>query len=132
MKKRIWFKFWTYFVLPDYLIVFSLLFMLGTHSFTIYMIQEVKGLAVSKEEANNLIKYVEGNPVMAYVFTLQRYQQIAIHLLAPSILVGCYYYMRNKLKKHQVLLTSIAMIFFIMMFINFVNDAAYFVTYMYK
>ena len=116
-------------IFADVLIAFAFIFMLANKFMTIYMINDLTDTLPSQEEVNNLIKYVEGNPLMAWAFTLDRYYQLLFNLIIPALMIGAYYLTRKRINDISVI-NALALTIFLMLLTNFVNDGAHLLAFL--
>ena len=116
----------------DYIMIIAFLLMVSNHGITQFLIAKHTSIETTQEEANNLIKYVEANPIAAKILLIKKFQLVYSTIIAPAIFLGFYYYIRKKyINNHEVL-----MMFSIIMgsafFLNFVNDFSYLLGFLFK
>ena len=113
----------------DWLVLISIVLMVSNHSITIFLISTHTTVEQTQEQADNLIKLVEQNPLGTLILQMDKLRLIYSYFFAPAILIGFYYYMRKKYKDKQDILTMWAIIIFTIFSLNFLNDSTYLLAY---
>ncbi len=106
----------------DYLVIISLLFMVFNHSATQFLINKHTIIEQTQEQADNLIKYVEANPVGTLILQLDKFRYIYSFFIVPGMLIGFYYYIRKKYFYNHDVLNMWAIMIFVTFALNFLND----------
>ncbi len=110
----------------DYIMGFAMILMLATHASMQFIVVKHSSYAKEQVQAENIIKVVEQNPVVAKVFNLNKFKYFYSFFFAPSVLFAFYYYLRRKwINKNRDFLTAMSVFFLVFLFSNFLNDFSY-------
>ena len=111
-------------ILADYIFIAGLLFLVGAHLATNFMItyyqEEAERVGIAKE----VVLEMEVNPVARFFMGFERFRLIYSYIFAPMVLSGLYWIIRNKYKDSILAIEAYAISFFMMGFLNFLNDAS--------
>ncbi len=110
--------------LADWLVLISLVFMVFNHSATQFLINKHTTVEQTQQQADNLIKLVEANPVGALVLQIDKFRYIYSFVIVPGMMIGFYYYIRKKYIEKQDILTMWGIMIFTTFALNFLNDFA--------
>ena len=116
-------------LVADYLVIVSLLLMIANHSITNFLISTHTTVQETQEQADNLVKLVEANPLGALALQMGKLKYIYSYFFAPGMMLGFYYYIRKKYKENQDVLTMYGIMIFTWFSLNFLNDATYLLAY---
>ena len=108
--------------LADWLIIISLFFMIFNHSATQFLVNKHTTVEQTQKQADNLIKYVEANPVGALVLQIDKFRYVYSFFIFPSMLLGFYYYIRKRYLQNHDVLTMWGIMIFVTFALNFLND----------
>ena len=108
--------------LADWLVIISLFFMVFNHSATQFLVNKHTTVEQTQKQADNLIKYVEANPVGALVLQIDKFRYIYSFVILPGMMIGFYYYIRKKYIEKQEVLMMWAIMIFTTFALNFLND----------
>ena len=106
----------------DWLIIVSLILMVFNHSATQFLINKHTTIEQTQQQADNLIKLVEANPVGALMLQLNKFRYIYSFFIVPGTLIGFYYYIRKKYFYNKDVLNMWAIMIFTTFALNFLND----------
>ena len=106
----------------DWLIIVSLVLMVFNHSATQYLVNKHTTVEQTQQQADNLIKLVEANPIGALVLQLNKFRYVYSFFIVPSMLIGFYYYIRKRYSNNQDVLNMWAIMIFVTFALNFLND----------
>ncbi len=111
----------------DWMVFLTILFMLATRFFTIFLvfdISEETGVEIEK-----VVKVYESNPIAVWVLNLHKIGYVLTTLVAPAFIIALYYTFRRAVIKGKFSVEYLGYyvtVFFVMMLINVINDAAYY------
>ena len=106
----------------DWLVIISLFFMVFNHSATQFLINKHTTIEQTQQQADNLIKLVEANPLGALILQLDKFRYIYSFFIVPATLLGFYYYIRKKYFYNKDVLMMWAIMIFTTFALNFLND----------
>lgn len=110
--------------LADWLVIVSLVLMVFNHSATRFMIERHTTIEQTQQQADNLIKLVEANPLGVFALQITKLKYIYSYFFAPGMMLGFYWFIRKRHKENQDVLTMFGIIIFSWFSLNFLNDAA--------
>ena len=106
----------------DYLILFALILMIATHSFTQFLVNKHMTTTQTQEDARALLQFVELNPLGALFLQFSKLKYIYSYFFAPAVFIGFWYYLRKRYWDKQDMLYMNAIIIFTFLLLNFFND----------
>lgn len=110
---------------PDYIIIAAFILLIGIHFATNFVAAYHSTKEQAQEQANTMALSLEQNPWMAWLFNFNKFRLLYSIVIAPAFLFGIYYYFRCKLIEKDIeALTALAVMFFVALSLNFMNDAA--------
>ena len=109
-------------LIADWLVLISLILMIFNHSATQFLITKHSTIEQTQEQADNLIKLVEANPVGTIILQMEKFRYIYSFFIVPSMLLGFYYYIRKKYFYNHDVLNMWGIMIFVTFALNFLND----------
>lgn len=110
--------------LSDYLVILSVLMLLGAHGLTNFFVSYHKDVAKDLKIQEKAALMYEANPVMRTFLELGNFQVIFSYVIIPSVFTMFYYFHRKKLVADGNIhaLNSMAVMIFMAFMIDFMND----------
>ena len=116
----------------DCIILVALFLMLGSHSITQYLIAKYTSNEQIIETGKAIIAAGEQNPIAALLLQFNKAKFLYSYVIAPSLLIGIYWFFRNKYGQNQEVLEGFAITTAMVFLINFFNDASYLMGFLLK
>ena len=96
--------------------------MVFNHSATQFLVNKHTTIEQTQEQADNLIKLVEQNPIGMLILQLDKFKYVYSFFIFPAMLLGFYYYLRKRYFKNTDVLNMWAIMVFVVFALNFLND----------
>ena len=109
---------------PDYIFIVGLMFLIGVHLATNFMITYYQGEAEKVGIAKEVVLEMEANPVARFFLSFERFRVIYSYIIVPMVLTGLYWVIRNKYKYNILAIEAYAISFFMLGFLNCLNDVS--------
>lgn len=106
----------------DYMVVLTIIFLLGAHLITAYLISSYSTAAEKAGVAKSAVMEYEANPIARFMFSTERFRLMYTYIMMPALVAGIYYYIRTKYFEQMDVVTSFAIIFMMVGLCNFLND----------
>jgi len=107
----------------DYLVIVSVLMLLGAHWITMFMIGYYRSAAESVEQAEAVVQAFESNPFMAWVLNITKVNFMLSIVVVPAYVLTLYVLARRYLiNRNPELLGMVALLVFFITFLDFTHD----------
>jgi len=74
--------------------------------------------------ASEIVLEMEANPVARFFLGFERFKAIYSYIIVPTILTGLYWVIKNKYRDSILAIEAYAISFFMLGFLNFLNDGS--------
>ena len=108
----------------DYIICGALLLMMLTHGTTHYLIAKYTSNEMVAGEVKAFIELREANPLASLALQFEKAKIVYSVVLAPSIILGTYFYMRRRYIEKEEVFELFATTTALAFGLNFFNDAS--------
>ena len=108
----------------DYIVIAALLLLIGAHMTTNYLVWHMQSVAERIGAAEQIVLQYEANQVARFFLQFEGYKIIFSYVLAPGLLAGLYWFIRNKYTTDKIVIEAYSIAFLVVCAIDFLNDAS--------
>ncbi len=106
----------------DYLVIFAAVLMIATHFITTLIVAHMTPPTFTAEQADMVIEIFEFAPLAKWALRTEQLAAIGDLILTPAIIIGTYMFVRRR--SDAAGREGVAVSFFFVAIVNFLNDAA--------
>ena len=111
-------------LLPDWIVVFSVILLLTAHLTTNYIITLRMDLAKTLKVSEKAVKLAEANPIAKMFINVEGISYIFTYAIMPALIFSMYYYIRKRFSYDMVIVELYSIFFFVVAFLDAMNDLA--------
>lgn len=117
-------------IVPDYLVILSVILFLGAHMITVYIVESKKDVARELQINEQAAEMIEANPVARKMFNIKQIGYVLWYIWIPALLFSVYYLIRRFYRNDPHVVNFYALLMFSVAIIDVLNDLAILAAYL--